>query len=60
MKFSREVMPMKVGDLNAILFKSITSTIPKWQLFKLLKYMQNLIQSVWYHEIVYANRSSKD
>jgi hypothetical protein len=28
-------------DLDVILFNPIASTIPKWQMFKLLRWMQN-------------------
>jgi hypothetical protein len=58
MKFSRE--DAIEGDLDAILFNSVTSTIPKWRTFKLLRWMQNLHQSAWEHEILYTDRSSKD
>jgi hypothetical protein len=34
------------GDLDAILRNPVTSTISKWQTFKLLRWMQNLNQSV--------------
>jgi hypothetical protein len=48
-------MPLKV-----ILFNPIPSTIQKWRTFKLLRWMQNLHQSMWDHEIFYTDRSSKD
>jgi hypothetical protein len=54
MKFSRE------DDLDVTLFNPVTSTIAKWQTLKLLKWMQNLHQSTWDREILYADRSSKD
>jgi hypothetical protein len=48
------------GDLDAVLYNPLISTIPKWQTFKLLRWMQNLHQSTWEHEILYTDRSSKD
>jgi hypothetical protein len=48
------------GDLNAVLFNPIPSTIPKCQTLKLLRWMQNLHQSMWELEILYTDRSSKD
>jgi hypothetical protein len=48
------------GDLDAVLFNPVSSTIPKWRTFKLLRWMQNLHQSTWDHEILYTDRSSKD
>jgi hypothetical protein len=58
MKFSRKAMPLKV-TLDAM-FNPIASTIPKWWAFNLLKWMENLHQSTWVYEILYANRSSED
>jgi hypothetical protein len=37
-------------DLNAIIFNFVASTVPKWQTFILLRWMQNLHQSTWDHE----------
>jgi hypothetical protein len=37
----------------------ITSTIPKWWTFKLLSWIQTLHQSVWNHEMLYDDTSSK-
>jgi hypothetical protein len=48
------------GGLNAVLFNPVPSTIPKWWTFRLLRWMQNLHQSTWDHEILYTDRSSKD
>jgi hypothetical protein len=48
------------GDLNAIIFNPVASTIPKWQPLKFLTWMQNLHQSTHEHEILYADRSSKE
>jgi hypothetical protein len=48
------------GDLDAVLLNPVTSTIPKWRTFKLLRWMQNMHQSTWDHENVYTGRSSKD
>jgi hypothetical protein len=58
MKFSREIMPLKVTSMPY--FIRVASNIPKWQIFKLLRWMLDLYQSMWDHEIVYADRSSKD
>jgi hypothetical protein len=49
-----------VGDLGAILFNPVVSTIPKWRMFKLPKWTQNLDQSTWDQEILYADRYAKD
>jgi hypothetical protein len=40
------------GDLDAVLFNPVSSTIPKWRTFKLLRWVQNLHQSTWNHEIL--------
>jgi hypothetical protein len=48
------------ANLEAVLFNPVPSTIPKWRTLKLLRWMQNLHQSTWDHEILYADRSSKD
>jgi hypothetical protein len=60
MKLSRKAMPLKV-TLDAM-FNPIASTIPKWWTINLLKWMENLHQSMWVpvYEILYANRSSED
>jgi hypothetical protein len=58
-KFSREVIAIE-DDLDAVLFNPVPSTIPKWQTFKLLRWMQNLHQSTSEHEILYTDGSSKD
>jgi hypothetical protein len=47
-------------DLDAVLFNPVPSTIPKWRTFRLPRWMQNLHQSTWDHEILYTDRSSKD
>jgi hypothetical protein len=57
-----------VGDLGAILSNPVDSTIPKWRIFKLPKWRmfklpkwtQNLDQSTWDQEILYADRYAKD
>jgi hypothetical protein len=48
------------GDLDAIIFNAVAATIPKWQTFKLVRWMQNLHQSTYDHEILYSDRSSED
>jgi hypothetical protein len=48
------------GDLDAVLINPVSLPISKWRTFKLLRWMQNLHQSTWDHETLYANRSSKD
>jgi hypothetical protein len=48
------------GDLDAILFNPVASTIPKWWMFKLLRWMQNVHQSMWDHGILYSDRPSED
>jgi hypothetical protein len=48
------------GDLDAILFNPVASTIPKWRMFKLLRWMQNVHQSMWDHGILYADKPSED
>jgi hypothetical protein len=48
------------GDLDAVLFNPVPSTIPKYRTFKLPRWMQNLHQSAWDHEILYTDRSSED
>jgi hypothetical protein len=46
-------------DLDTILFNAVCSTVSKWWAFKLRWWMQKLCQSVWEHEILNADRSSK-
>jgi hypothetical protein len=46
-------------DLDTIHFNVIASTIQKIRTFRLLRRMQNLLQSTWDHEILYADRASK-
>jgi hypothetical protein len=41
-------------------FYSVPSTVPKWRTFKLPRWMQNLHQSTWDHQILYTDKSSKD
>jgi hypothetical protein len=48
------------GDLDAIIFNSVASTIPVWWTFTLLRWIQNLHQLTRDHEILYADRSSED
>jgi hypothetical protein len=48
------------GDLDAVLFNPVTSTIPKWRTLKRLRWMQNLHQSTWEHAILYTDKSSED
>jgi hypothetical protein len=55
-----EVMHVIERDLDTVHFNSVPSTIPNWRTFKLLRWMQNLHQSMWDHEILYIDRSSKD
>jgi hypothetical protein len=43
------------GDLEAIPFNPVPSTIPKWQTFELVRWMQNLHQSKWDLEIFYTD-----
>jgi hypothetical protein len=47
-------------DLHTIIFNLVASTIQKLRAFKLLRWMQNLPQSSWDREILYADRSSED
>jgi hypothetical protein len=42
-----------------LLSNPVSSTIPKWRTFKLLRWIQNLHQSTWDHEILYTDRYSK-
>jgi hypothetical protein len=48
------------GKLDAIFFDPIVLTIPKWRTFKFLRWMQNLNQSVWGRDYLYADRSLQD
>jgi hypothetical protein len=48
------------GHLDAIFYHPVALTITKWQSFKFLMWMQNLIQSTSDHKMLYADRSSKD
>jgi hypothetical protein len=48
------------GDHYYILFNTVGGTIPKWRTFKHLRWIQNLLYSTWDHEILYADRPSKD
>jgi hypothetical protein len=57
MKFSRELMSLEV---TLIIFNLEASYTIKWRTFKLLLWMEKLHQSWWYHEILYADKSSKD
>jgi hypothetical protein len=59
MKFIREVMPLKVSSVTYF-FNPAASTIPKWQILKLLRWMQNMNQSMWDHEMFYADRSARN
>jgi hypothetical protein len=34
------------GDLNAIIVNAVATTVSKWWMFKLLRWMQNLHQSM--------------
>jgi len=58
MKFSKRSHAIE-GDLDAILFNFVASTIKTWQTFRLLRWMQNFHQSKWDYEISYGDRSSK-
>jgi hypothetical protein len=43
MKFGRQMMPLKMAS-KPFFFNLVASAIPKWRIFKLLKWMQrNLI-----------------
>jgi hypothetical protein len=48
------------GDIDAIHFNPVPSSISKWRAFKLLRWIQNFHQLTWDHGILYADRSSKD
>jgi hypothetical protein len=47
-------------DIDTIFSNPVASTVPKWQTFKLLRWMRNLNKSTWDHDILYDDRSSKD
>jgi hypothetical protein len=55
MKFRREVMSLKMPQPH--IFNSVASTFPKWWTFKLLTWMQNFYQSMWYNDTLYADKS---
>jgi hypothetical protein len=40
------------GNIDAIGFNHVASTIQTWPTFRLLRWVQNLHQSKWDHEIV--------
>jgi TRAP-type mannitol/chloroaromatic compound transport system permease small subunit len=42
-----------------VVYNAVAATILKWHTFKLLRWMQNLYQSTWVHDILYAGRSSE-
>jgi hypothetical protein len=44
---------------NAIVFNPVALSIPEWRVLELLRWMQNMRQSTWDHDILYADRSSK-
>jgi hypothetical protein len=46
--------------LDAIIFNPVTLTIQQFRTFKLLMWMQNFHQSIYNHEILYADRGSED
>jgi hypothetical protein len=48
------------GNLDAVRFNPVPSTIPKWRTYKRLRWMQNLHQLTWDIEILYTDRSSKN
>jgi hypothetical protein len=48
------------GDLDVIIYNIVALTIPRQRTFKFLGSVQNLRQSTWNREIVYADRSSED
>jgi hypothetical protein len=43
-------------DLDSTRFIPVASTIPKWRMFKLLRWMQNFPQSMRDHETLFADR----
>jgi hypothetical protein len=48
-----------VDDLNAVIFSTLTSGIPKWYTFIFLKWKKNMKHSTWNQEVLYADRSLK-
>jgi ribonucleotide reductase beta subunit family protein with ferritin-like domain len=58
MEFSKEVMPLNI-TLTSYLFNTTASTAPKRWTAELLRWIKNLNQLAWDHEISYADRSSK-
>jgi hypothetical protein len=44
------------GDLEAIKFNPVASTIQKWRKFKIQRWIQNFHQLTWDYETLYANR----
>jgi hypothetical protein len=42
-------------DLDSILFNAVDSTIPKWRMFKLLRWVQLLSRLVDLDEILYGD-----
>jgi hypothetical protein len=48
------------GDLDATLSNPVPSTVPNWQTFRLLRWMQNVHQSALGHQILYADRFLRD
>jgi hypothetical protein len=44
-------------DFDSLRFNHVASTIQKLRTFKLLLWMQNLCQSAWGNEILYADRA---
>jgi hypothetical protein len=45
--------------LDAIILIKLLKSL-KWRAFELLRWMQNLHQSTWDHDILYVERLSKD
>jgi hypothetical protein len=54
MKLIREVMPLKL-TLMLFFFTAAAATIAKWT-FRLMRWMQNLYQSMWGHKILYYDK----
>jgi hypothetical protein len=46
-------------ECYVILFNPVSSTIQNWQTFRLLRWLQNLHQSAWNHDILDADRYLK-
>jgi hypothetical protein len=53
-------MSLKVSSKSSIMFNLTRSTILKWWMFELLRWILNLHQSTWDHYFFYADRYSKD